>query len=148
MPSDPIYTCVLLCERIITEEDGVRSAFRIIDTILIPPMPDIPPERRPITLHVLVVAKFHRDDEFDHKIEFRLERPDGGVVDVAVAASGQPPSSLPGAITGVSAGFQFGVIPREMGVYYMLVDLDGTRIARAPFTLREIETEVSEAESE
>src|SRR4051794_30115441 len=99
MPVDPIYTQLLICERVITDTDGVPSAIRIADVFDVTPRPTVPPEQRPIGLSILFTAKFPHEDQAEHRAEIKLERPNGEVFEVGEALSSGPlpetPPSIP-----------------------------------------------------
>src|SRR4051812_29941277 len=122
MPVDPISTTLLICERVITDkDDGVHSAIRLIDLIEFTPRPNIPPQERPLPLSILFGAKFPHEDETEHKIQIRLERPDGKSFAVGEAGPVKAPTTPPGIPKGLNLTTRFGVHPTMTGVHYIII---------------------------
>lgn len=135
-PTDPIVTSLLICERTLTEADGVTSAIRIVDVHYVQPDPDVPPEKRPINISVHFMAKFPAGDESDHSVAVRIERPDGEVIDIATSEPAHPSrDKFVGLPQGISVILRFGVFPKVLGTHFIVVVLDGKHTVRAPFTL-------------
>jgi hypothetical protein len=146
MPVDPIYTQLLICERVITDTDGVPSAIRIADMFNVTPRPTVPPEQRPIVLSILFTAKFPHEDDTEHRAEIKLERPDGEVFEVG-EAGGRLPETPPPIPKGFSFPARFGVFPTMMGVHYIIIVLDGKEVEKLPFILREHVSEGEQTET-
>src|SRR5688572_29563507 len=85
MPVDPIYTQLLICERVIREEDNAYTIVRIVDRFNIIPKPHIAPVDRPILLSFLFTAKFPSDDASPHRVLLKLQRPSGRTDDIGDA---------------------------------------------------------------
>jgi hypothetical protein len=73
----PYVAAACVCEKIVTEPDGVNSIIRIVDTYTIPECPGLPPDVRP-TLNLLVYVSLKSGAVTgSHDIGIVLRRPDG-----------------------------------------------------------------------
>ncbi len=138
-PAKPLHTTLLICERLITDaEDKVVSAIRMVDVFSILNPPDIPPERRPVGMQLFFSARFPPDDKGQHSIEFLLERPDGEVISVGTGETDDPSTGrkYAEAPAGINLSVKLGVFPKQMGIHYFIVRLDGEQVQKASFTLR------------
>jgi hypothetical protein len=137
MSVDPIYTQLLICERIITDTDGIHSAIRIGEAFDVPHNPTVAPELRPVPLSILFSAKFPHEDDTEHKAEIKLQRPNGELYEVGEAGPTQLPITPPGIPKGFAFKTRFGVFPMDMGLHHIIIILDGKEVERLPFILRE-----------
>jgi len=72
-----ISGCVVLCDRVMREDDGVISLIRLVDPFILHPFPaDVPPEQLPVQVHALVAARLTADDTGSHTCEVLLVRAD------------------------------------------------------------------------
>jgi hypothetical protein len=135
---------LLLCEKVLREQDGVLSAIRIVDEFRVHPLPagfpsDLPPAIYSIPFVVFLAAKFQTEGETETTIELALSRPDGEVVPLTEAKKSvllRPATSrFPGAPIGVNLIFEMGVIPKMMGNHYISAIINSQVVARTPFTL-------------
>jgi hypothetical protein len=128
---------VVLCEKLLFEQDQVISAIRIVEVFNIPINPEFPPDRHGPVFSVLVSGKVPSDDETEHMLEVFLIRPDGESTDI-----GQPIKSVfPGQVEsnfprGFNIGFQLAVRATQMGIHYVSVKFDGEEVRRVPFILQ------------
>src|SRR5688572_6790043 len=110
-PATPIQTNLLICEKVLTEVDAVNTAVRIADVFRVKPDPDIPAEKRPISIAALFTARFSPDDDSTHALEVKLERPNGDIVIIG----GMEPTRLQETFSGTPRGLnvppRFGVVP-------------------------------------
>ncbi len=135
MPAKPIYVNAVLCERALLEQDGVFSAIRLVDIFYVDPSA-VSPEGRPIGVQLLLNVKFPSEDEGDHVVEIRLERPGEPPVKIAETEPGKATGRVPSAPKGINVVARFGVIPKTVGVHFMSVLLDGETVSRIPFMLQ------------
>ncbi|MGA8907747.1 MAG: hypothetical protein WB524_09025 [Acidobacteriaceae bacterium] len=85
--SGPHLTAAFLCEKILTERDGVASFIRIVDRFTIPVMPQLPPgvELPPgvqlpaptIQFNLVIMLKSGDLGASKHTMKVTLVRPDG-----------------------------------------------------------------------
>lgn len=140
MPAQPIYSSLVLCEKVLQESDGVVSAVRIVDIFYVSQTGiEVPPEHRAVLMQMFFQAKFPATAAVgeEHAVELILERPNGESGNVATSdAVRLVPSKVDGP-KGISVVARFGVIPRQMGTHYLVILLDGKEVQRAPFTLAE-----------
>jgi hypothetical protein len=135
----PLSAIVILCEKILNE-DNIVSAIRIIDTFFIPPPRDGGPPENAVLMHMLAVCKFSPDDDSTHLITLRLRRPDGTENDIdfgkpfeASLADLKP--RIPGVPPAINLMAPVGVKATHMGLHRVILFVDGEEVAAALFTL-------------
>jgi hypothetical protein len=137
MPPNVISASVLVCEKVLTEQDGVMSAIRIADVFYIPEMPEQPQGSMAIVqAYALIILKSKPGEESEHTLALKLERPDGTLVNVTdkpevVALK----SKLPGAPGGVNMIAILNLQPKTMGTYMLRAYVDSEEVGSAPITL-------------
>jgi hypothetical protein len=140
MPADPIYTQLLICERVLRDEDGLHSAIRIADLFTVVPKANVSPKDRPIVLSILFTAKYDPSDEDTHTAVVQLERPDGKILDIGESGPTKILLYAPDVPKAIHIAGRFGIVPELMGLHYIVIVLDGRQVERVPFMLREAET--------
>lgn len=127
---------VLLCQRLLQEKDEVFSAIRMIDVLFTDIMTELPIEKQTVPLSFLAGVKGHVGDASKHQIQIDLVRPDGESTklgeanDISFVSTRYPDS--PGGFNIVG---EIGVVPKQLGVHFIVLSVDGEEAARAPFTL-------------
>jgi hypothetical protein len=136
--SSNIGAFVLVAEKVLVEADGVPSIIRIIDVFYFRPNPGIPIENQPILMYVVASVRFKETEPSEHVLQLQLARPSGETKPIGDPHSLKSEPKLVG-IAGMPSGFNFisiiGIIPKEMGVHYVVLLLDEQEIARTPVTL-------------
>lgn len=127
----PYLTAALLCERVIREDDGTLSAFRLIDRVAVAPIPpEIPEPYRgyQVNLHGLVACKA---GNFRGALTVKVILRDPGS---ATVIEGESPSPLPldGPRTGFAAHFVLNLRLEQLGLYWMDALLNGQLASRIP----------------
>jgi hypothetical protein len=136
MPNEPIHTALLVCERALTEGDGVISLIRVVDVFFVDDQPEVPIEKRPVSITVFFSARFQTEDDGKHSFELLMERPNGDVISVAGGTSeGYEKTRIPSAPVGLNLTLKFGVLPKVMGMHFFIAKLDGKEVQKTPFTL-------------
>ena len=140
MPLPPylLSASLILCERVLHEEDGVTSAIRIVDIFYVPKKPEGAPENiLPLAqAHGLVNLKAEPNHEQEHELEFRTINTVGEVQSLG------PPMKIkftsrvgPQSPRGVTADIQLNVLVKRFGTCFLCVHLDGDEVLRTPFTI-------------
>ncbi len=142
MDSDLLSLSLLICERSLTEADGVMSAIRMVDVVYVMLDPSIPVEKQQVMLTVIVLGKTNASDRTKHSLQLQLIRPEGQTTLVPdqplpVDHSVVPPALITEAPRGFGLNLQIGVVPRQMGTHWITVLFDGQEKGRVPFTLLE-----------
>lgn len=139
MPPTVSSVSVLICEKILQEEDGTCSAIRIVDTFLVSLVPDVPVEKQSMDLQILVVVK--TTDLAEHSFRLGVIRPDGESRDAGTTVPVVSTTSDPRSPGGFNVVTKLGLVPRQFGTYYLSVVLDDEEVARKPFTLLQQKSE-------
>jgi hypothetical protein len=126
-----------LCEKVLSEPDHVLSAIRIVEVFGITVVPDIPLEKQGPAMVAVVIGKLA--DDLEHSVDLHLVRPNGEATNLTEKPFRQKfPAIIPGFPAGFNVAFQFGVIPKQMGLHYVRVLFDGIEVYRIPFILNEV----------
>ena len=133
---------ILICERVLAEADPpIVSLIRMVDLFFVPSLSaDVSPRGVAAVAQLSAVfnVKFNQEaDKEEHTALLSLLRPNGETIDLGK----QPfilqepiPKEAPGGLTLVIK--QLNVMARMEGVHYLIGRIDGTEVARAPFTLK------------
>lgn len=126
----PFLLCAALCERVLQEQDGVKSAIRMIDrTTRTVSGPEAPPEMAPFTYATYLLVRFKAGAaRGSMPLQLRIEKPSG-------ESTPAPPLNL--YFEGDSDRGVDVVAPIRMkidfaGLYWIDILLDGTRVTRVP----------------
>lgn len=157
MPASSLISVnVILCEKVLQEEDHVYSAIRIVDVFYFRRNPLAPAEMPLIPMNVLVMGKSEPEDNIEHSVQLILMRPDeqptpvGGPLKAVfesktkaehLLANGSLASDVVG---GFSIRADISVVPRQVGRHQFIVYLDDEVVAKVPFTILELKPELSD----
>lgn len=137
-PIKLISAFVLICEKLLTEQDRVFSAIRIAERYRFAIDEQMLPESRPpIVLSALAMLKGEMISETPetHALTYELIRPDGELQQIAepyevkITHDGESPHYS------VIAPITLLVVPRQLGTHYIVWKADGREIARCLFIL-------------
>jgi hypothetical protein len=144
MPLSPniINVSVFLCERLMTEQDGVVSAIRLVDLFYVATPPTEAPDSPDIKIvpilqaFVCAIIKGHPGIDEEHQLEFKIINTVGELKD----CGGQFPIRLtslkgPDLPSGVTIGAGLQVAVQRFGNCFLCVYLDGEEVARTTFTV-------------
>jgi hypothetical protein len=138
LPPHVISVTAFLCEKVLTEPDGVMSAIRIVDLFSVP---ETSPGVRPqIRFYGCVLFK-SMPGRYEHVVQMRILQVDGTTRilgdETVVMASSSGKDDIPG---GVNIQAEFNIVVQQPGTCYLSVFLDGEEVTRLPFTVRLQET--------
>ncbi len=131
----PIAGKIIICERILREDDGVLSVIRMYDLYRLSPFDSTtPPEKRQIPIKALAMVRFAADDTEEHTLEIGLISP------------GQPEASfykLPEKIKSVpNANIPFGMdinmsgdLLPTTGTHFLIMRVDDQEFCRTAITV-------------
>lgn len=130
----PFITAALLCERVLIEQDGVKSAIRIVDRVVHQAIGPNPPEQmmpfhHSLTLLVSMKAGWHIRGS--RNIEIRLVKPTGESDQFAkqtVFFEGEEDR-------GVDLLIQLVMNVERAGLYWFHVNFEGRTLARIPMRI-------------
>jgi len=138
LPSTIIGAFVLVAEKVLVEADGVPSIIRISDIFYFQPRSDPPLESQAIFMYVVASVRFKETEPSEHVLQLQLVRPSGETKPIGDPHQLKSEPKVTG-IVGMPSGFNFisavGIIPKELGVHYIVLSMDGEEIARTPITL-------------
>ncbi len=135
----PLSVDLIICEKILNE-NTVLSLIRMVDVFFVARQPDTKPEDRlAVPMQVLAMVKVRPGDTAARAIQLHLIRPDGERTGVGDPQILSPPEELkyPGAPPGIATIVLLAVTPKQLGVHYVALTIDGREVAVAPFTLVE-----------
>lgn len=132
-PNGPYFQAAVLCEKVLVEQDGVKSAIRIFDRhtrTVAGPTP--PPEMEPFTMEASLLVKFKSGAaRGSHQLRVIIEKPSGEstpILNQAVLFEGEDDrgTDIVGSLT----------LNLDMtGLYWFDIFLDDTRITRVPLRI-------------
>ncbi len=126
----PFVTAALLCEKVLIEQDGVKSAIRIVDRVIHQPVGVNPPDAMQpfthmLTLLVSLKAGWIRGSR---AIEIRMVKPTGESSQV-----GNPTVFFEGEDDrGVDLVIQLLMNVERPGLYWFHVNFEGRTLSRIP----------------
>lgn len=128
----PQLICAMICEKLLTEADGVASAIRIVDTIQLPPVPK--EARKNVILTPLMFLTIFRAGDFRGKAhwEIQVAGPSGKKVKAA-----QKDLDFNG---GPDYGFNLAIPVAfkwdKPGLYWFEVHINKRRMVRSPLNVK------------
>jgi hypothetical protein len=128
----PYLLAALLCEKVLVEEGGVKSAIRIIDrTIRMAIGPSPPEEMAPFTQELFLLMLFRSGSARGaHTLEVRMTKPSGE----SRPALMQTTANFEGEDDrGVDFIIQMAVEIDQVGLYWFEVYLEKVRVTRVPY---------------
>ncbi len=135
-PPSLINTSLFICERTLSEKDGVPSFIRNVDLFFVAEVPEVPPEKRPLIMTVVAILKFISGDVSDYAAQINLIRPNGENTALVhapkVSLKTRKYPELPGGFNVIQ---QVAIAPTQLGTHYLALLLNGEEVARTPFTL-------------
>ena len=125
-PGGPHLTAALLCERVLTEQDGALSAIRMIDRVFFvaDPKGNLLQSQHPVTFLISLKSGSARGN---YSIELRREKPSGEQSSLM-----QAPVFLEGEDRGASLVLNALFEPDQQGLYWFDVLFEGERATRIP----------------
>ncbi|MDQ3933240.1 MAG: hypothetical protein M3340_01260 [Actinomycetota bacterium] len=124
--SGPHLTAALICERVLTEQDGVASAIRIIDRVFLLLNEENEPIQKAMPFTVMVSFK-SGSARGSYTVKLRMEKPSGEEVPLLEA-----PVLLEGEERGVNLIFEMVFEPDQAGLYWLDVLFESDRVTRIP----------------
>ena len=151
-PKTLISLNVIICEKILLEQDHIYSAVRMVDVFYFRRDANVPIESQLIPLCILVSGKTQPEDKAEHWVQLTLERPNGDTTIIgeplravfesiltddgkSMLASGSKESDIAG---GFTVRAEINIAPRQVGRYQIQVLMDDALVARTPFTILEL----------
>jgi hypothetical protein len=159
MLSSLISLNVILCEKVLLEQDQIFSAVRIVDVFYFKRMPSTPLDKvPPIPMSVLVMGKTKPEDSSEHSVQLVLIRPDEETSTVgdplkavfqptmkddgiSRLADGSKVSDIPG---GFTIRAEISIVPRQVGRHQFAVYMDDQLVAKVPFTILELKVQTDD----
>ena len=158
MTSTLISLNVIVCEKILFEQDRIYSAVRIVDVLYFRRDPNVSIEVQPLPICILVMGKTQPEDKAEHWVQIVLKRPNGEETSVgdplravfesvltdegdALLAEGSNASDIAG---GFTIRAEISVVPRQVGRHQIEVLMDNALVARTPLTILELKSRETE----
>ncbi len=126
----PFLQCAVLCERLLQERDGVKTAVRMIDRIThTVARPDAPSVMEPFAYEIWLLVRFKAGAaRGTMPFQIRIEKPNG-------ESSPSPQNNIlfeGGDDRGVDIAMPINITFGLPGLYWIDVLLDNVRVTRAP----------------
>lgn len=142
MPKGLLSISTLICERVLREaESDLMSAIRIVDVFF---APELPSDDRPVAVHfsILIIGRVE-PDIVEHTIELKLKSPDGTIHSMGQGPQriAFGPTKIPGSPAGFNVVVEIGITAKTLGMYRLLVYVDGEEVSANPFSLLEKPTQ-------
>lgn len=129
MPFTPTSLAVLVCEKILTEIDGVLTAVRIVDVF------SVLPEVKQVPVRVLIVLKAYPSNEV-YRLALEHQPPHGPAVQIGTQEIHfQSHPAGPTIPTGLNIQIEIGVDAQVLGTHIIRAVVDGNEVATTQFTL-------------
>lgn len=128
----PHLAAAFLCEKVLQEKDGVVSAIRIVDRIIVTASGAQPPGQMPkvnLTLTALIVFK-SGNAKGSRTVKIRPVMPSGRALEEVLL-----PMFLEGEDRGVNLIANIGLAASEEGLYWLDVFCDDDFVTRIPLRL-------------
>ncbi len=152
LPPSLVSLNVIVCEKILFEEDRVYSAIRMVDVFYFRRNLNLAIEEQSIAMCVLIMGKTQPDEKEEHSVQIVIRGPDGEAKPIgdplravfvsilseegkALLAEGSKVSDIAG---GFTLRADIKVVPRQTGKYQVEVLMDSILVAKTPFTILEL----------
>lgn len=137
LPEGVISISLFLCEKTLTESDGVMSAIRIVDYFPVRLTTAERPLAPVVRIFGCAFVKGHPGPNRAFKATFRVAGGDGQIVDIGPSmdlplANKQSDKTLP---IGGAISIELNIEARTFGTSYLCFYLGETEVARTPFTI-------------
>ena len=129
-PEKPYLAAAFICERLLTEKDGVMSAIRIVDTYFLDFKSPLP-EGSERGIHLMGLVSF-KGGPGDHKVRLSGINPKGK----RALESPEFQLTLKGGEYGSNLIMDLGLPTPEEGLYWIDVYLDESLVTRIPLRIR------------
>ncbi len=126
----PFFSAALLCEKVLVEKDGVKSAIRIVDRVTRTAVgPNPPSEMVPFDYHATLLIKFKSGwARGVHKVKIQLAKPSGELMpefDRNVLFEGEEDR-------GIDIILNLMLKLDQTGIYWIHIYLNDTKITQIP----------------
>jgi hypothetical protein len=115
-----------LCEKVLTEKDGVQSYVRVVDRFTVPRLPDSSEARVLVWLAIIVKSGKAKGK---YNLSLRMNTPTGEVK----AIGEETPFALNGGEHGVNANLMLALQVSHEGLFGIDVMVDGDVLTQVPF---------------
>jgi hypothetical protein len=124
-----------LCEKVLTEKDGVQTYVRVVDRFTVPQLPELSPR---LLVWLAIIVKSGRA-KGKYSLSLRMNAPTGEVKAIGEDA----PFALNGGEHGVNANVMLALEVAHEGLFGIDVMIDGEVLAHVPFRVT-LEPQASE----
>jgi hypothetical protein len=135
LPEGVISISLFLCEKVLTERNGVMSAIRIVDVFPVRPMTPERPIAPIIRISGCALVKGKPGPVSNFKAQFKVEDDVGKIMDIGPGIDisvGSQSDDLP---RGGAINLELNIEARTLGTSYLCFYLDEAEVARTPFTI-------------
>ena len=136
------FVNTVICEKVLTEVDGITSAIRIVDLFFIP---ENAPETFVIQFTVIIALRAFITSPEEFRVGITLIGPTGNRQRLPDPPEQPYKLSIFENDPSVPSGFTLiigcAVKPTKLGTCYLEVEVNGEAITKIPFTLRRVPAE-------
>ena len=137
LPKNIFSVTAFLCEKVLIEEDKVNTAIRIVDAFYFHVTEEVPLDLQGVQMSLLVICKAASMEETNHQLELFITRPNGEKKLAGPAIPMKLTSRIPDVLGGFNLHASIGVVPRQFGVHYFTIVIDGEEVDIVRFMLLE-----------
>lgn len=138
----PITGYVLICDRILSEGDGILSAIRMVDHYQIQAPAELEDKDVFVDIQIVATAKFALNDDQPRTMRLQIVRPNGEVVDLAGSLSVPIPPRVQDFHRGANVLSMLKINLRVRGIHFAVLLIDDEEYCRTPFMLGRIDVEI------
>lgn len=138
LPEFILTANILVCERLLLEQDGIASAIRVVDIFYVGLPENLPADSVPmIQTYAWMQLKSEPGHSGKHGVQIRLINTVGesSVIVEKPDATFEAKPGLEELPRAISLVVQLNLAVKRFGTCYVCVDVDGEEVARTPFTL-------------
>jgi len=133
---------MVICEKVLNEQDGVLSAIRIVDVFYVQEIPKEITEIEGLAImeaSIILAIRVSPPTQSERILSLKISHPNGETKEIfskPVSLAGNPlipkDSDVP---RGTTLHIRLALTKRILGTYIVRAFLDGEEIAKSPFTL-------------
>lgn len=125
---------IVVCEKVLKEQDNVTSAVRIVDTFYVD---KVPSEGESILINAatLVIIKSDASFKVDHHVLLKLIGPDDRASEKGPYPFLASQSAGQSGFSGLTITGELQLQVNKLGVFYVVVEVDGIAVSKSPLNV-------------
>src|SRR5690348_17176061 len=119
LPAKLIFAYLIVCEKVLIEQDSVPSVIRIADAFHFQRDPNLPEQIPTVAISIYFCCRFELDAKLEHTAELRLIRPNGEIKSLGPPVKATMQLRIPDAPPGFNVGGAFSLQATHTGIHYL-----------------------------